>query len=387
MKGCVGWIVSGLVVLSASTVAAQGPTLTRGPYLQSTTLDSTIIVWQTDVAGDSIVEYGETGYTHSTGDPAPVTTHAVALAGLLAGTTYQYQIKTGGVVLHQATFSTAPEPAAPFDFATVGDSGTGSQEQYQVAAQMLALDPDFLLHLGDVIYPNGQSSGYEPFFFEPYQDLLDRAPIFPSLGNHDTVTGGGQPWLDEFYLPSNNPAGSEKYYSFDWSNAHFVALDLNQAYGPSSAMYQWLESDLAAATAQWKFAFFHQAIYSSGPHGFEPAILALRDTLAPVFEQYGVDIVFAGHDHDYERTTPRSDYLPDSDGVIYIVSGGGGASVYPVSPQPFTAFASSVHHTVQVRIIGCILSLRAIDAGGSVIDQIAVSKCTPQIYLPVLIKQ
>jgi len=377
------------LALAAQVVTAQGPSLTRGPYLQSTTRDSTLIVWQTSLAGDSVVEYGQTGYTQTVSDTTPVATHVITLTGLSAGTTYQYRIKTGETILYTTTLATAPNPGSAFDFVMIGDSGftdPPNQAQLDVAAQMLALNPDFVLHLGDVIYPSGQASGYDPRFFMPYRDLLDQAPLFPSLGNHDYGTASGGPYLDVFYLPTNNPLGTERYYSFEWGNAHFVALDLNQAYGPGSAMYDWLVSDLSAVTAPWKFVFFHQAIYSSGPHGFELAIRAMRDALAPVFEQQGVDVVFAGHDHDYERSTPRDDYGPASRGVIYIVSGGGGADVYPVFPQPFSAFAASVHHTVQARIEGCILSLRAIDTSGIVFDQIALAKCPSNLYLPIILK-
>jgi len=99
-----------------------------------------------------------------------------------------------------------------------------------------------------------------------------------------------------------------------------------------------------------------------------------------------VDIVFAGHDHDYERSTPRRDYVPGSDGVIYIVSGGGGAPLYTVGSSAFTAFSASVHHTVQVQIESCILSLRAIDTSGAVFDQIALAKCPSNLYLPIILK-
>ncbi len=254
--------------------------------------------------------------------------------------------------------------------------------------QMRALNPDFVLHLGDVIYSKGEASKYDPYFFEPYRDLIDRAPVFPSLGNHDYGTDSGQPYLDAFYLPANNPAGAERYYSFNWGEAHFVALDSMQPYTPDSAMTQWLATDLAASTAKWKFVFFHHAIYSSGPHGLhDPYVRPMRDALAPLFERYGVDIVFNGHDHDYERSTPRRDYPPDSHAVVYVVSGGGGAGLYPVGSSAFTAYSAMVHHTVQVQVDGCILSLRAIDTTGAVFDQIALGKCPHSVYLPITLKQ
>lgn len=369
-------------LLGRSDASGQGPQLTRGPYLQSTTRDSVIVVWQTDLAGDSLVEYGETGYTEVISYTTPVTTHVISVSGLAAGTTYDYRVSTGGVALHASKFATAPDPGGAFDFTVIGDSGTGSKAQRAVAAQMLALDPDFILHTGDVIYPKGAADGYDPFFFRPYGDLLDHVSVFPSLGNHDYATASGQPYLDAFYLPESS-TGGERYYSFDWGNAHFVALDSNQPYTATSAQYNWLVSDLSVSTALWKFVFFHHSMYSSGLHGwFEDYDSRMREALMPVFVQHGVDVVFSGHDHDYERSIPIN-------GIVYIVSGGGGAGVYPIVGKSwFTAYAASVYHTVQVRFRDCILSLRAVDSNGTVFDYTGVPKnCPYHSYLPTIVKK
>jgi len=355
----------------------QTPALTRGPYLQSTTRDRVIVVWQTDVAGDSVVEYSGSDFVRRIEDPALVTTHVVTLTGLSAGATYPYRISTGNVMLHEATFSTAPDPGRAFSFVVIGDSGTGYQTQYDVAARMLALGPDFMLHTGDVIYPAGEAANYDPYFFNPYRDLLDRIPVFPSLGNHDYGTANGQPYLDAFYLP-----GNERYYSFDWGDAHFVALDSTPPRYKDESMLQWLQSDLAASTARWTFVFFHHAMFTVGPHVNDPTLPDMRATLEPIFSHYAVDIVFNGHDHDYERSHPRN-------GVIYIVSGGGGASLYdPVTADDAIAYFAQAHHTVEVQVTGCIFSLRAVDATGMVLDQIALAKdCPHHVYLPLILKQ
>lgn len=345
-----------------------GVSLTRGPYLQSVTVTSAIVIWRTDVPGSSRVDYDVGEFTGSIDLPDPTTEHTITLTDLITGTEVVYRVSTDGVELASGSFRTSPGPDQPFSFAVIGDSGTGSKEQYAVADQMVALDPQLMLHTGDVVYPDGQADGYDPFFFQPYQALARRAPIFPTLGNHDYHTQRGQPYLNAFYLPHNNPANTERYYSFDWGNAHFTALDFNT--GPDTDQIAWLKDDLASTDQPWKIVFYHQAIYSSGPHGHEDWADAKRRLLAPIFEQNKVDVVFNGHDHDYERVQPIN-------GVLYIVTGGGGGPLYQVDPQPFSAYAETTYHTVFVTVEGCILTVLAIKPDGTVFDATTLTKSCP----------
>jgi predicted phosphodiesterase len=375
----------GLIVL---LVFVGSVTLTRGPYLQSVTAASAIIVWHTDVTGSSRVDYGVGAYTHAIDLPDPTTEHVITLTDLITGTEVMYRVSTNGVELGSGAFRTAAGTDRAFSFAVIGDSGIGSTAQYSVADRLVALDPEFVLHTGDVVYPDGQADGYDPFFFLPYQALTRRAPIYPSLGNHDYHTQSGQPYLDAFYLPHNNPANTERYYSFDWGNAHFTALDFNT--GPDSTQLEWLQNDLASTDKTWKIVFYHQAIYSSGPHGYESWVEAKRALLAPIFEQHDVDLVINGHDHDYERTLPIND-------VVYFVTGGGGASLYQVNPQPFSAYAETTYNTVFVTVEGCVLTAMGIKPDGTVFDATTLTKVcvvpTPiiefdwHIFLPVIWKK
>ncbi len=352
----------GLIVLWFFTGSVA---LARGPYLQSITATSAIVIWRTDRPGSSRVDYGRGDYTHSIDLRDPTTEHVITLTGLITGTEVMYRVSTDGVELASGSFRTAPDPDRSFSFAVIGDSGTGSRDQYAVADRMAALDPQFVLHTGDVVYPDGQADGYDPFFFKPYQTLAGRAAIFPTLGNHDYRSQRGQPYLDAFYLPHNNPANTERYYSFDWGDAHFTALDFNT--GPDVEQLTWLKNDLASTDQLWKFVFYHQAIYSSGPHGDESWVEAKRQLLAPIFEQNHVDVVFNGHDHDYERTQSIN-------GVLYIVSGGGGGPLYQVNPQSFSAYAESTYHTVFATLEGCTLTLRAVKPDGTAFDSTTLTK-------------
>jgi 3',5'-cyclic AMP phosphodiesterase CpdA len=354
--------------------APQAPpvALARHPYVQSCATDSVVIVWDTDVPGDSVVEYGITpGLGLTAQDPALVTQHAARLTGLEPGATYHYRVTSNGAVLASDTFRVSKTSSSEFSFAVLGDSGDGSSRQRMVASSMLARDPDLVLHTGDVVYDDGEAEDYDPKFFDIYRDLIASVCIFPSLGNHDYHTSRAQPYLDAFFLPANNSSQTERYYSFDYGDAHFVALDSNLEGAEFTAMKEWLAKDLASSARRWKFAFLHHALYSSGSkHGIDWRI---REELSPIFEAHNVDMVFSGHEHNYERSLPRRDYVSTSKGVIYVVSGGG-AGLYRVGKSDFTAHSASVNHFVWVRINGEKLTLEAVDASGTVFDAYDIDK-------------
>ncbi|HUS15647.1 MAG TPA: metallophosphoesterase [Chloroflexia bacterium] len=241
---------------------------------------------------------------------------------------------------------------------------------------MARTTPALLLHTGDMIYETGEANLFDPRFFAPYRDLLARSPVYPVLGNHDMGTDSGAPWLRAFFLPGDPGDHSTRYYAFTYGNAHFIALDSEQAFGPTSAQYNWLLADLqspAAQSATWRFAYFHRPPYSSGKgHG---SSYDIRETWGPLFERFGVDIVFNGHEHNYERSTPRRDYaaVGGTHAVVYVVTGGGGKQLYDVGRQEWTAESAMVSHFVQVQLDGSRLHLEAIDATGKVFDQLDLS--------------
>jgi len=351
--------------------------LTRYPYLQNVTQTSIVVAWKTNYPTDSVVEYGVSGFDLSVSDSTLGNTHALTLTGLSPQSSYIYRVKGNGTLLTESdTLTTAPtDPAKPFTFVVYGDSGGGTPPQFEVAQQIDDIQPDFLLHIGDVVYSNGEAENFDPRFFIPYQNTLKRAPLYPSIGNHDYQTDQGQPYIDAFYLPTNSSDGSERFYSFDFGNAHFVALEVH-ANAPSdylagSTQQQWLESDLAASSSFWKFVYFHDPPYSSGPHGSN---LDARNSLSPLFEKYGVDVVFNGHDHDYERTGPMLDFEAEGKGVVYVVTGGGGNGTYVVGQSDFTAFSESAYHVTKVTITGELLELSAIRSDGSIMDTLTIDR-------------
>ena len=220
-------------------------TLARGPYLQSVTTSSIIVAWETDLPSPGKVVYGETeAYGSSVADPALDTRHAVTLTGLAPYTVYHYRVESGG---EDATFRTAAGPAqTAFTFVVFGDTRTQHQIHRAVVERIAAQSPDFVLHTGDLVEFGNVAHEWETFF-EIERELVARAPLFPTLGNHEHSVSR---YLDLFYLP-----GNERWYSFDYGNARFVCLQVSGigGFGPGTEQYAWLEETLAANTQLWLF--------------------------------------------------------------------------------------------------------------------------------------
>ena len=360
-------------------------TVKSGPQLALVTPTSIVIAWRTGGLTTGRIEYGRDSSNPDMEkrDPAASREHVLELDELEPGTRYSYRLLAGERVLGGVReFSTAPaDPEASVVFAVWGDSGVGNAAQFRVADAVLAHEPDLVLLTGDVIYGRGAPGEIDAFYFEPYRDLLDHIPFFPALGNHDVLVRGGQALLDALYLPRNDADGSEHFYSFDYGGVHFVALDSNQSLSSNSVQLRWFDRDLQRATALWRVVYFHHPLYSSSFHGSR---VALRGDLGAVLDAHEVDLVLAGHDHDYERTFPiRGEALVDTKeepdyedppGTIYVVTGGGGNGLYRSGRSFFTAYSESVHHFCLVEVEGATLILTAIRADGRRMDRVSIRK-------------
>src|SRR5262245_39192867 len=201
--------------------------------------------------------------------------------------------------------SPLPLKANSVRFAVIGDTGTGGPEEYQIAQRMAEYHDkvpfDFVLMLGDNIYGGSTPSNFENKFEHPYRLLLAlNVKFYAALGNHDNPN-------ERFYKLYN--MGGAKYYAFTKGNCRFFVLNSNYFDPPQ---YSWLEKELKNTSSTWRICYFHHPLYSSGAtHG--PS-LGLRQILEPLFLIYGVNAVFSGHDHIYERTKPQK-------GIYYFVSG------------------------------------------------------------------
>jgi Calcineurin-like phosphoesterase len=193
-------------------------------------------------------------------------------------------------------------------FVVIGDTGTGTEQQLELAQVMLryrqAFPYEFVLMMGDNMYGSEKALDYKQKFENIYRPLLDqKVKFYAALGNHDE---SNQRFYEFF-----NMEGQE-YYRFKKGNVSFYSLNSNYM---DKKQVDWLNEKLATDTATWKITYFHHPPYSSGgKHGSDTK---LREIVEPIFLKYGVNVVFTGHEHFYERIKPQK-------GIYYFISGSGG---------------------------------------------------------------
>lgn len=241
-------------------------------------------------------------------------------------------------------------------FAVIGDTGTGGEPQYRIGTRMAEYRQrfpfDLVLMLGDNVYGADEPADMVRKFERPYQALLEAGVRFhAALGNHDDPS-------QRLYEPLG--MSGERYYSFPCGrdSVRFFALDSNYM---TPAQLAWLDAQLRDAHERWKIAYFHHPIYSTGSHGSN---VELRKRLEPLFTAYGVNVVFSGHEHFYQRLKPQH-------GVRYFVSGGGGKlSVGDIHADPALTLKGydRGHHFMVVEIAGDALFFQAVAEDGSTVD-------------------
>lgn len=363
----------------------------RGPFVQNASATGIQVLWRTPVPADAVVEYGP-GPTLglAVSNAVPTTNHVLALTGLAPDTTYSYRVRSaaGGVEAVSPVFSFRTlKLAGDLAFAVFGDGGSGGVPQFQVARAVAQSGADLVLHVGDVIYEVFTFGLADTRCLSIYGPHMRSTPYFFTMGNHELYYGDAA-YRETFSLPTNSATGTSHFYSFDHGDAHFVSLYVPTLFPfpPSAAnglafgstQYCWLTNDLAASAKPWKFLFFHSPLFDSGPHRFDdydtngvPDRIQLRQLLLPVAQQYGVQAIFSGHDHHYERFTPVN-------GVHTFVTGGGGGGVYPLIERDF--FSSQFwmrYHFLNVAVHGDTLRVQAVGSDGAVFDEMTIQKAVP----------
>jgi predicted phosphodiesterase len=239
-------------------------------------------------------------------------------------------------------------------FAVIGDTGTGDQMEEAVGRQMALYRQKFpftfTIMLGDNIYGSERPQDFDRKFIKPYKALLDAKVEFnATLGNHDDPN-------QRFYKPFN--MGGNRYRTFKKGNVRFFVIDSNYL---DPDQIKWLEKELAASGSDWKIPYFHHPLYTTAARGPE---VELRSILEPLFVKYGVDVVFSGHEHVYERIKPQK-------GIYYFTAGGaaklrsGDTRKGPLTDATFDSDRSFM----LVEISGNDLYFQAISRTGKTVDK------------------
>jgi hypothetical protein len=258
-----------------------------------------------------------------------------------------------GTLLGQAQRA-LPNRQGSVKFAAIGDNGTGERPQYEIADQMSGLHKafpfDLVIMLGDNMYGGQQPADFVKKFEMPYAPLLSAGVKFQaSLGNHDRAE-------NVMYKPYN--MNGQRYYSYTKNNVRFFALDSTRM---DDKQLAWIDTSLERATEDWKICYFHHPLYSNADrHG---ASVDLRVRLEPIFVKHGVNVVFSGHDHVYERLKPQK-------GIYYFVSGAAGQLRRGnMSPAEQTAaYFDQDQSFMVVEIAGNEMYFEAVSRTGTIVD-------------------
>jgi predicted phosphodiesterase len=259
---------------------------------------------------------------------------------------------------------TLPLAADSTRFAVIGDTGTGDKPQYEIGRRLeeyrQRVNFTFTIMVGDNIYGSERPQDFHKKFELPYKQLLDAGVTFyAALGNHDDPN-------QRFYKPFS--MNGERFYTFTKGNIDFFVLDSNYM---DRKQLDWLERALKDSNASWKIAYFHHPLYSSGEsHGSE---VDLRTVLEPLFVKYRMDVVFAGHEHFYERVKPQK-------GIYYFTCGGSAklrrGNIRKGSE--LTAKGDDAANTFMiVEVTKDVLNFQTVSGAGLIIDSGAIQRPQP----------
>ena len=418
-----------LLFFSTVSQAADCTDVIRGPYLQMANSDSMTVRWRTLVAEDSRVRFGSNpGNLNVVFDSTEITIeHEIRLTDLNPNSLYYYSVGNSSGILCQGEeylFKTSPITGSreATRIWIIGDSGSGNSNAENVynAYRNVTADTytNMLIMLGDNAYSQGTDSQYQSRLFDMYPELLRQTPTWSTLGNHDGSSADSAsesgPYYDIFTLPraaesGGVASGTEAYYSYDHANMHFIVLDSHETdRAVDGAMMLWLEIDLQNTDAEWIIAYWHHPPYTKGSHNSdtESQLIEMRENALPILESYGVDLVFSGHSHAYERSkfidghylssenfnasheidggSGRSDdtgvYRKDSistshSGTVYVVAGSSGqVSQNGNLDHPTSYLSLRELGSVILEVDGLTLNASFIDDAGTQLDYFSIVK-------------
>lgn len=351
----------------------------KGPYLIFNGNETEMqVLWQTYSTDTCHIDWGtDTLYNVGSAQTFEYGTdhrHKYTITNLAPSTKYLYRVSVNQEV-HSGTFYSAPDSnVTNLDFFAYGDTRSNPGAHNQVAAEMISTynaDSDFqslIISVGDLV-SNGDGESYwdNEFFNHSYQNIQEMLATLPyqsCMGNHE-----GTGVLFKKYFPYPFVAG--RYWSFDYGPAHFVVVDQYTSYGPGSAQLTWITNDLASTNKPWKFIYLHEPGWSAG--GGHENNTSVQNYIQPLCVQYGVQILFAGHNHYYARAVVNN--------IQHITTGGGGAPLYqPNLNYPYIVAGASAYHFCKIEINDQILHFTALKPTGELIDSFTIVHQPVGIY-------
>jgi hypothetical protein len=381
-----------LLIFHGQAFGETSANFAKGPYLiypgDNTKMD---VLWQLSDTDSCLIEWGlDTTYSGEstiTSEYGSRHQHTHTISGLTPGTKYYYRVSSNATIkdyVHTGSFVATPvDQAENVKFLVYGDTRSYPEDHDTVAAGIISTytaDPSYqtmLLAAGDLVNQGKNESSWSDEFFDPtytnIQEMLANLSYQAAVGNHEL--GGSDGDLYAAYFPYPYETGETGYYwSFDYGPVH-VAVVSQYAEGDygsgtnkiGATQLAWLEADLAATDKPWKFIIFHEPGWSAdGGHDNNKEV---QDYIQPLCKEYGVSIVFAGHNHYYARAKVN--------GVHHITAGGGGAPLRTPNPAyPYVKATASVHHYCKVDISENILRFQAVEPDGRVIDSFKVNLIT-----------
>ncbi|NOZ60703.1 MAG: tetratricopeptide repeat protein [Calditrichaeota bacterium] len=343
----------------------------KGPYLQNVTTDGITVMWESKTPCLGTVFYKSEGTDfRKVVELREAKIHEIKIENLTPETEYAYFVASNGVKSPKYSFKTAVRKNSPFSFATYGDTKHGPFNYRKIAKLISEKHPNFVIHNGDFVERGEIYKQWEKLFFTPARDMLAHIPLFGAIGNHEDNSS--------YYYQFFSFPGNERWYSFDFGNAHFIILDTNDGVlYENSEEYNWLIHDLQNNHATWTIVSSHHPPFTAGGNYYRNSRLELKKLLHPLMEKYGVDLVLSGHDHNYERTKPISG-KKSKHAVTYVVCGNGGTPMRYIGWREWTQYAERVFGFVLVHIDGSRLHFQAININGEVIDEFTLDKSNPE---------
>jgi len=375
--------ISGEITVRLPEPRDHEASFTVRPYLTMVSDTGATLSWETDIESKTFVVYGSSpecgriatgsvtrniidqGYDWSYPRVHNSIFHRVELTGLEPGTTVYYRVLAVAEPTQEIAFRTAPLPERSFSFAVIGDTQKDSIHHWNLIAGIYEYDPGFLVHVGDIVDVPEFMQWLD--FFSTEGPVIERSPIFPTPGNHDQ--GGFDLYYRRFFHRPDPPGVSEelrgRMYSFDYAHAHFASIDTCHPWMPGTEQYEWLSADLAAAAADpeisFIFVFHHYPFLSAFEYVHDQNMI---DALGSLYSQRGVDAVFSGHLHMYERC--------EYEGTVYLISGGAASYLHDHNPDPSFPYQvtwAREHHYIRVNVFDDRFEIIAVAEDGTEIDR------------------